>query len=223
LELSKLFQFWQATSPHHRFSASANEEDMRRVEAAFGFRMAAPLRELYLFSNGLSLFRGDLKIYPLLSEANRHGMDTATTNCRGWFHIPSEVVVFGDNGSDEHYGFWTAQSSTDPFGCPIIEIGQLFIDPACMSLAATDLLPFLYGETVFSSLLSEIGDEALDILELPQELRVGRSVVDNKHFARIRRWADPGLPDPDPEPYTKGLDSLQIRSLLGVIKNNRAA
>ena len=215
MELKELIQLWQVTSSLHSFNPPVNQKDLQQAEAKLAFHLPPPLRELYLYSNGMSLFRGSLSIYPLLSTNGKDGLDSVTTQCREWFQIPPDVLVFGNNGSDEHYGFWTSRPPIVTFSCPIVEIGELYVDPACMAVVATDLLPFLFGETAFFSLVSELGGDVLDIIDLPEELRVDRSQVNNKHFAKIRKWADPMLPDPDPEPYTKGLNTNQIQKLFG--------
>jgi hypothetical protein len=214
MEFRRLVDLWRTTSNLHRFNSPASENDFQAVEAALDFQVPQALRDLYLYSNGMSLFQGDLRIYPLVSTDDNVGLERATAQCRKWFRIPSELVVFGDNGSDEHYGLWKTSPSAKSFACPIIELGELFHDPACMALVATDLLPFLYGETAFFALFSEFDNGLLDLIELPETLRVPKSQVNNDHFARIREWADPMLPDYNPEPYTKGLDSASIKSIL---------
>jgi hypothetical protein len=216
MEFGQLVRLWQATSNLHKFNPPASQDDLSKVETGLAFHLPQALRELYLFSNGMSLFEGCLRIYPLLSTGEKDGLESATSQCRKWFQIPAEIVVFGDNGSDEHYGFWKTKPANETFACPIIEIGELFHDPACMSFVATNLLTFLYGEMAVFSLLSEFDNEALYIIGLPEALRVPRSQVNNKHFASIRKWLDPMLPDHDPEPYTKGLNTAQIRKILGV-------
>jgi hypothetical protein len=214
-ELRELVQAWQLTPGLHTFNPPASAQDLSRLEGELGFRLPPALRELYLFSNGMDLFRGNLRVYPLFAADGDPALNNATAQCRGWFQIPPEVLVFGDNGADEHYGVWTAEARNPAFGHPVIEIGELFTDPACMAVVATDLWPFLIGSSAFHSLLSEAGDEALDILGLPRELRLSRKQINNEHFSRLRKWIDPGLPDPDPEPYTKGLDARQVKALIG--------
>jgi len=213
MSLQELVRAWQITASFHSFNPPATERDLEKVELELGFHLPVPLRELYLFSNGMHLLRGNLNIYPLLPENGKRALSNASIQCRELFQIPPEVLVFGDNGSDEHYGIWNTEIKSEIFKHPILEIGELFVDPDCMTVVATDLSPFLYGTTAFYILSSAGSNEALDVIGLPQEIRTGKDVSSNEHFSYIRKWIDPLLPDPDPEPYTKGLDTAQIKKL----------
>jgi len=211
MELKELFQAWQLTSSLHSFNPPASEQSLLSVESELGFRIPQPLRELYLFSNGMHLFHGDLNLYPLQNGNNT--LSNASRQCSEWFKIPPDLLIFGDNGSDEHYGIWATKVNNEIFGFPIIEIGELYHDPACMVIVSTDLLPFLYGVTAFFTLLSDNNGEALDIIGFPINLRVDKNEVNDEYFARIRKWIDPMSPDLNPEPYTKGLNTYQVKSL----------
>jgi hypothetical protein len=105
------------------------------------------------------------------------------------------LVVFGGDGSDGYYGLWLPEQSERQESAPVIELGEIFDDPAFMAVAGTGVVPFLAARTVYYLRLYEDLAEAatgLDILGAPEELRI-RDEVDDELFAAIYRWADPEL------------------------------
>ena len=136
----------------------------------------------------------------LISVSDKHGIVDFARTLR---KLKVEILSTGG----------TAKLLADS-GIPVIEVGELYHDPACMAIVATDLLPFLYGETAFFALSSKtVNDNVLEAIHLPESLRVNKEQSPNAQFARIREWIDPMLPDSDPEPYTKGLDINQVKTL----------
>ena len=45
--------------------------------------------------------------------------------------------------------------------------------------------------------------------ELPEELALSEDSSEDEFFA-ILQWANPGLPDPRPDPYERGLTAAQV-------------
>ncbi len=82
-----------------------------------------------------------------------------------------------------------------------------------MAIAATDFVSFLLGWTAYYFLLLEVESINLDAIGLPQHLRHGR--MDDEHFAQLRNWADPNLPDLYPNPYKRGYEVKESRRLFG--------
>lgn len=206
MNLQKLIRAWQHSATLHRFLPPASEEELQHAETILNYRLPESLRELYLFSNGAELLQGNLQILPLEAEETSMGLTTATPQLREWhWQIPSEVLVFGDDGSDSLFGIWLPEARHPKFEHPVLEIGTIF-GPQCMAVVGTGFLPFLYGWTTFYLMLLEADSMALDAIELPASLRVRSDELDDEVFARLRKWADPDLPNYHPDPYRQGHD-----------------
>lgn len=214
IDLDTLIQCWQVQKKLHIFHPPATETELRLAEEAVAHQFPEALRKVYEFSDGLQLYDGNLKIYPLSSDES--GLAASSAQCHEWFKIPAEVVVFANNGSDEHYGIWCGESHNETFGNPVIEVAELFEDPDCMAIQSTDLVPFLRSLTAFFSLSYGANEEVLQILNLPSSLQVTARDVNDELYGKIRAWSDPALPDPNPEPYTRGIDAAQLKSELGL-------
>ncbi len=211
--LADLIRVWILSRDHHTFMPPASEKALQRAEKELGRPIPRPLRELYRFSDGLDLFAGNLQIYPLREGEGQLGLVSASARLRAWgWPIPEEVWVFGDDGSDELLGIWLPETGREGFDHPVLLIGEIF-EPKCMAVAGTSLSAFLRGWTAFYLLAYEADPMALDLLGLPESLRYGANELDDEHFVEILRWADPGLPDPDPDPYRRGLDGEDLKRL----------
>jgi hypothetical protein len=194
--------------------------------------LPGPLREFYRFSNGASLLGGDLQIHTLQPETRKidkpfvnpfrpaeppstqyttRALATETTFLRehDW-PISAEVLVFGGDGSDSLFGIWLPKTAGSVFEHPIVEIGEIFDTPKNMAVVGTSLLRFLYSRTADYLLLHRADDGALDAIGVPKNLR---SDPADPPLSRIRKWADPNLPDPEPDPYKRGFDAAELRRL----------
>ena len=183
------------------------------MESEIGYRLPPELRQLYLFSNGARLLRGNLNFYPLRrSEERKFGLSDTSARLREWmFPVPEEVLVFADNGSESNFGIWLPEVRNETFRNPIIEIAE----PAerCMTVVGTSFMPFLLGCTAYYLMLSEADSIALDAIGIPSSLRGRRR--DDELFADLCRWADPTLPDYHPDAYQKGYTAEDFRKLFG--------
>lgn len=215
MDLQALIHAWQLMDHGYSFAAAATEAEIQQTEAALGLRLPEDLRQIYLFSNGLHLVGGDLRIHPLRDREGIIGLEAVRSLVQegGAPAPPCEILEFGDDGSDEQFGIWLPDVRLPGFGHPIVLIGEFDFD--MLAIAGTGLVPFLYGWTAFYALMEEVDPEVLDALGLPFSLRVPERYLDEAAFARIREHYDPGLPDYDPNPFRKGRDVEDIRTLFG--------
>ena len=186
---------------------AATADEIADAERRLGRPLPPEARRLYESANGGTFADGNLGIHPLLAEDHDElALTTASGLLRSWdWPVPDELVVFGDNGADSNFGLWLpGSSSVRPV---VVELGEAF-DDACLAVVGDDLGSFLVGRTAYYARL--IDDDAartaaLDALGLPDELRTREDAdTEEAHFAALA-WASPGLPDPRPDPYERGL------------------
>ena len=131
------------------------------------------------------LLEGNLSIYPLFGSGNDLGLTNASAKLREWnWPIPMEVLVFGNNGSDDLFGLWYTGTQSHIFRCPVLQIGEIFLGPN-MAVAGTDLVPFLYGWSLYYLILLEAETISLDILEAPNFLRFSAKDLADEYFVEI--------------------------------------
>jgi len=198
--------------PWHEFPAGATESQLKDAEAKLGRSLPPAFRALYRFSDGMSLVDGNLNIRPL---------DTGDDMClvahsdflRGCdWPIPDELVVFGDNGSDDLFGVWLPRDGAPEAPHPIICVGSIF-EAGSFAVYGTDLPRFLRAWCGFYLLaFAEEPCPALDALGLPMNIREGERDSDEA-FAACFAWADPGLPHIPPDPYEQRLSADDIRKM----------
>jgi hypothetical protein len=87
-------------------------------------------------------------------------------------------------------------------------VGAVFA-PACMALAGTSLTRFMRAWSGYYLVSGDAPVAALDALGLPAHLR---TMDDETGFAPYFAWADPDLSEPEPDPYSRGLDRDEIAS-----------
>jgi SMI1/KNR4 family protein SUKH-1 len=112
MDLSSLISCWQATHERHILNAGASDEEIVSVERELSLRLPESIRELYRFSDGLTLFGGELSIYPLRNATNELSLSRVTPWLResNW-PIPESVLIFGSTGTGEPIGLWTGPNS----------------------------------------------------------------------------------------------------------------
>lgn len=213
MELTSLINSWTLSQPLHTFYLPAAEAEVLAVEKEIGHKVPSSLRGLYLFSNGLNLLGSNLNVYPLRkSESRWAGLSNLSTQLRDWkWSVPAEVLIFADNGAELYFGVWLPETQSETFRNPIIEVGEG--QGHCMSIVGTNLISFLVGWTAYYLLMYKAESAALDAIALPHSLR--DRGLDDELFADLRRWADPGLPDPYPDPYRKGYTVEAFKKLFG--------
>jgi hypothetical protein len=161
---------------------------------------------------GRELLDGNLQIYPLeADDPETLTVANASDKLRSWdWPVPDEMVVFGGNGQGDSFGLWVPR---DGGARPVVvQIGAVFED-ACLAVVAEDLESFLRAwGTYYGLLLGEPAqvEELISELEVPEELRSLDENGSEEEFYAVLAWACPGLPDPKPDPYERGLTAEQV-------------
>ncbi|MCH7924668.1 MAG: SMI1/KNR4 family protein [Planctomycetes bacterium] len=207
-ELVPLVHCWSLSKSHHEWSPGASDEEINRAEDSLKRRLPTVLRAIYEMSNGLGLVGGNLNFVPLESSDNSKLTLVSLSSMmrESDWSVPEEFLVFGDDGGDSQFGLWLPEGEAFVDDYPVIEL----VETEVMAIAGTSLCRFLKGRTAFYLLAEGAAAKSLDALGLPSELRTEN--LDDDNFVRITQWADPGIPDPLPDPY-KGVtaDELRVR------------
>lgn len=207
-DLKPLIDCWYQSKSHHEFNPGASDEEISRAEDSLKRPLPKVLRAIYEMSNGLGLVGGNLNFVPLESSDNSKLTLVSLSSMmrESDWSVPEEFLVFGDDGGDSQFGLWLPEGEAFVDDYPVIEL----VETEVMAIAGTSLCRFLKGRTAFYLLAEGAAAKSLDALGLPSELRT--EDLDDDNFVRITQWADPGIPDPLPDPY-KGVtaDELRVR------------
>lgn len=210
MTLEQLIASWERSASVHQVGDPAGEGEIVAVEQEVKRRLPEALWTIYRHADGASLFSGNLRIYPLRDTQGFGLVDAADVFRREGWHIPEELLVFGDDGAGTVYGLWLPGDAAPGAPVPVVAVAETF-EPGCMAVVGTDLLPFLVSISAFYSQLIDTPAPALDALGVPAELR-HRQEPD---AAALRRWADPALGNPEADPYVQGMEAEDLRKLLG--------
>jgi hypothetical protein len=123
--LDRLIRSWRASADLHKFRAGATEADIREFENRAGWKLPTDWSQFYLFSNGADLFEECLKIYPLLG-GERSLLGAAARLRRLNWRVPGELWIAGDDGSEDHFGFWNPCATEEK--APVVQMGEIFED-----------------------------------------------------------------------------------------------
>lgn len=208
--LDQILDSWEQSASVHQVGDPAGEGEVAAVERELGRRLPEALWAIYRHANGASLFSGNLRIYPLRDPQGFGLVDAADVFRREGWQIPEELLVFGDDGAGMAYGLWLPEGTAAGAPVPVVAVAETF-EPACMAVVGTDLLPFLASISAFFVQLIDTPTPALDALGVPEPLRH----PEDPDAAALRRWADPGLGNPEADPYVHGMDAEGLRKLLG--------
>jgi hypothetical protein len=161
---------------------------------------------------GHELLGGNLRIYPLESDdPDTLTVANASDRLRSWdWPVPDELVVFGDNGQDDSFGLWVSRDGEARQ--VVVQIGAVF-EEACLAVVAEDLESFLRAwGTYYGLLLGEPWqvEQLIAELQIPEELRSLDEDGSDEEFHAVLAWACPGLPDPRPDPYERGMTAEQV-------------
>ena len=212
MTIDDVIRAWRLSADLHALRPGANEAALRAAEQSLGRVLPADLAALYRFSNCGDLMGGNLSILPLASTGDELGLVDAADDYRAnHWPVPQEVLIFGGNGQGEPFGLWFPEDADATDDHPVIQIGELF-ESACMAVYGTSLVRFLTAWSAYYLLLEEAPGAALDALGIPKRLRTDEYAED---YAAIAAWADPDLPDPDPDPYETAYDVEGLRRLFG--------
>jgi len=211
-ELQPILTAWSLTPLLHRWYEPATDEEIEEAQGMLQRPIPASLKALYQMSSGAELLLGNLKIYPLTpTDDSSLSLVTGSSQLREWeWLIPDELVIFGNNGSDDLFGLWMPQGIAGKAQIPVIMVGEIFT-PRCMAVVGTSLASFLKAWSAFyiQNDPDDIGD-ALDALGVPSELRNWEP-----DMSALFAWADPSLPDTNPDPYERGLTADELRQMYG--------
>jgi hypothetical protein len=94
----------------------------------------------------------------------------------------------------------------------VVQIGAVF-EEACLAVVADDIASFLRAwGTYYGLLLGEPPqvEQLIAELQIPEELRSLDEDGSDEEFHAVLAWACPGLPDPRPDPYERGMTAEQV-------------
>jgi hypothetical protein len=200
--LDDVLDAWRLSSALHVVGHPLEEDGLLAAEARLGRELPTDLRRIYEFSDGFDGFDGSIHIERALVAA-----DFAEDLRDSDWDIAPELLVFGGNGSDEHWALWYPDGASPDDPTPVIEIGEIF-DGGGLALLGSSLPRFLQMISGFH-LAGRQNSAASDAIGLPQSLR-----RDHDRFAPFVAWADPALPFPEPDPYVQRLTRADIQRLV---------
>lgn len=202
-DLDGVLDAWRLSAALHAIGDPIDEDGLLAAEARLGRSLPIDLRRVYEFSDGFDGFDGNVHIEPALKTADF----AEELRDNGW-DIGPEMLVFGGNGSDEHWALWYPADASPADPTPVIEIGEIF-DGGGLTLVGSNLPPFLRMISGFHLGGGQENVAASDAVALPLALR-----RDHDRLAPLIEWADPFLPFPEPDPYVQRLTVSDIARLL---------
>jgi hypothetical protein len=213
--LERVLAAWSITPGLNDPNAGASGADIETAEARLGRPLPAVMRDLYSALNGGSMLEGTLNLLPLLSDSGKLALTTASNLLRSWeWPVPDELVIFGDEGADDQLGIWLPATGA---GRPIVvSMGAVF-EERSFAVVGDDLAGFLLARSAYSLLLSSDDPEetagALEALGVPGQLRSLDEDGSDVESDALLTWANPGLPDPHPDAYRRGLTATEVAEL----------
>jgi SMI1 / KNR4 family (SUKH-1) len=200
--LDDVLDAWRLSSALHTIGDPLDEDGLLAAEARLGRDLPTDLRRVYEFSDGFDGFDGNINMERALVAADfAEGLRDS-----GW-DIAPELLVFGGDGSDEHWALWYPDGASPDDPTPVIEIGEIF-DGGCLALLGSSLPRFLRMISGFH-LAGRDNPAASDAIGLPQALR-----RDQDRLAPLVAWADPALPFAEPDPYVQRLTRADVERLI---------
>jgi hypothetical protein len=176
---------------------AASLEMIAEAEKQLGYSLSESMRALYLAHDGGWYLGGNIVLEPLFpKEEEGLSVTSGVGQLRAWdWPLPDDVLVVGGDGGDGTHGLWISDfAGREPIVVETVDAGESF------AVVGDDLASFLVGRSAYYLLLySDYFDpeRALDVLEVPNDLR--RTDFDDEHYYAVRAWANPNLPDIDPE------------------------
>jgi hypothetical protein len=209
--LEPVIRSWELSVKFHRLNQPASDDAIELAEAELERKLPSALRAIYEMSDGAELLEGNLQVEPLGIPAPKSGIVTLGDELRdAQWPIPPELLVFGGDGQGDQLGCWLPEGieTLDP---PVVLLGQVF-EPKCLAVMSLGVVSFFKGWTAYYLQVIEAPDEAQDALGTPSFLQ--STDPDEELLYRCLAWASPDLPDPRPDPYTRGLSAEELASLL---------
>jgi hypothetical protein len=209
--LQRVLAAWSAAPSVNDPNPGASEATLASAVERIGRQLPASAATLYRALDGGSMLEGNLNLFPLLSDSEKLAVTTASRLLRSWdWPIPDELVLFGDEGADDQLGLWLPVACE---GRPIVVAVAAIFEERSFAIVGDDLPGFLLGQTAFHLLsLAEDEDlaEAIDALGLPEHLRQLDVRGSHDEYHTLLQWANPGLPDPRPDAYRRGLTEADV-------------
>jgi len=122
--------------------------------------------------------------------------------------LPPELVHIGSDGGEGMYALWLAPGA-NPDEAPVLLVDM---GSQQMAIVATSYARFLTAETAITAVVWE-DQQALSKLGVPEDLLSDER--DDEIDNRLRRFFDPALPDPGPDPFARPADELLLRQQFG--------
>jgi len=212
-DLDRVLAAWELFPGSTPWPPPATPEQFAEVDRAIGRPLPRSLRRIYERADGLRILEGNLQFESTAGRAYQGlGGMSEELRARGWL-IPDQVLMFGGNGSDEVFGLWCPDQDSTDVDPPAVMVGMT-LKPACLALVGSRFSRFLMGWTAYYMVLLNAPGEAFEVLGLRGELQESDLESISPYFA----WADPDLPDPDPDPYVRGHDAAGIAQLVTRIR-----
>ena len=204
--IDSILRAWEV-SDNTFLNAGATNEAVAVLEKTLRGSLPADMRACYLRTDGADILRGNIALYPIqgakfsVRELSQFYRDSK-------WPVPEELVIFGGDGCGDPFGIWTPYDlGSKPL---IVQVGAIF-EPGCMAVVGTSFSRFLLGRSVFYLLSDGAPDPVLDLLGVPQSMRI--SDLNNLIYDEVVRWADPELPALSIHPYTARLTEDDVRQM----------
>jgi hypothetical protein len=208
VRLDDILRSWKLSEDLHELSEGATPAEMAEFEKESGLTLPREWRELYAFTNGVSLFDGNVSLHPL--RGGDFSIAEASKGFRQYrWPVPEELRLVGSNGQGEQLGIWIPASNGD--SAPIVELAQGF-DDATMAICSTSLVRFLAARTAYYLMALDGPEAALNALGVPRTLRT--SDPDAATWIRTVMWSDPDRPATPTSPYDARLTVTDVHRLL---------
>jgi hypothetical protein len=197
--LQELSRSWQLTREFHTLEQGVIPWEIEAFEKEVGWKLPNEWREFYEYTNGIVLFKWNLKIGPLLGGESSFANHSKQLRQFDW-PIPDELWIAGSDGEGYPFGLWHPAANAQ--AGPIVELDCG--DDYEPGVVATSLNAFLLFRTVDYLLYyyskGEPVTAALEVLSVPRELWP-REPIDEIDSDAIRRWADPDYRDYPFDPF----------------------
>lgn len=114
MHLDTLIRCWRQTPGDHRFHPAATAAQITLAEEKLSLTLPHALRQLYEFSNGISLFQGNLRLYPLHEEKS----ELCLTRVTPWLRLSHWPIPPGSSSSAPPERENPSASGSDPGPVP---------------------------------------------------------------------------------------------------------
>lgn len=203
---ARLLHFWKVSGAIRR---PAVESEFLAFQQAIGHPPPPSLAWLLSKTNGMTADHNNTNIASIRQE-DAFSMMNQTLKARTSRGYPDEVLVIGDNGSDDKFALWIP-AGPDRSQVPVLAITEFSWNPTCVQLVAYDLLPFLWARHAFYEWMYAMnpGDEPclpkslLRSCGLPSPEDLGVRPSSEAHMAALLRQACSGLPIPPKGGWTE--------------------